>query len=103
MYWNNNTSTAVSGVTTTTDSNAAKADYKGVTNSNAMRSFNGSTSYAAGFCNSKTITIGGITKNGYLGSYGEWYLAWQNKSSIDTALSKIGSVALQSDYYWTST
>lgn len=103
MYWNNNTSTTVSGVTTTTDVNAAKVDYKGVANSNAMRSFDASTSYAAGFCNSKTITIGGITKNGYLGSCGEWYLAWQNKSAIDTALSQIGSVALKNSYYWTST
>ena len=103
MYWNNDDSTVVSGVTTTTDKNMAKVDYKGVVNSNAMRSFDASTSHAAGFCNSKTITIGGITKNGYLGSCGEWYLAWQNKSAIDTALSKIGSDALQNSYYWTST
>ena len=46
---------------------------------------------AAKYCYNNTLTINGTTKHGYLGGCGEWYLAWQNKSAINTALYEIGS------------
>lgn len=103
MLWNNDGRTVVPNVTTTKNRSVAEVDYKGKDNSDAMREFDNSTSYAAGFCNSKTLTVNGVSKNGYLGSGGEWQLVLRNSSEINSALSAIGSIALQNDTYWTST
>lgn len=104
-YWDSNYSSngEISGILTTTDATTAKTDYAGASNTDKIRAVQSATNQAAGYCYSKTLTIGGVTKHGYLGSCGEWYLAWQNKSAIDTALQNIGSQALKSNYYWTST
>jgi hypothetical protein len=105
MRWDSDYSSngEISGILTTTDTTTAKTDYAGVSNTDKIRAKQSATSQAAGYCYSKTLSISGVTKHGYLGACGEWYLAWQNKSAIDSALTKIGSQTLQEEYYWTST
>lgn len=92
----------VSGVTTTTSSSTAKADYKGVSNSAAIVAKYGKfTDYAAGWCQNFSFKNG---KKGYLGSCGEWQEAYNNKAEIDACMSLIGGTAIATDYYhWTST
>ena len=101
MTWANNTSTQLPSVTTTTSADDAKADYAGRNNTAAIVSYLGSASSAAAVCQAYTFKNG---KSGYLWSAGEAYAAYQNKSAIDTALSKIGATAMNtSSYHWTST
>lgn len=92
----------VSGVTTTTNTTTAKADYQGVSNSAAIvAKYGNSTDYAAGWCQNYTFKNG---KKGYLGSCGEWQEAYNNKSEIDACMSLIGGTAINtSSYHWTST
>lgn len=92
----------ISGVTTTTNSTTAKADYQGVSNSQAIvTKYGNSTDYAAGWCQNYTFKNG---KKGYLGSCGEWQEAYNNKSEIDACMSLIGGTAIDTRaYYWTST
>lgn len=92
----------ISGVTTTTNSTTAKADYQGVSNSQAIvTKYGNSTDYAAGWCQNYTFKNG---KKGYLGSCGEWQEAYNNKSEIDACMSLIGGTAINtSDYHWAST
>ena len=42
-------------------------------------------------------------KTGYLGAFGQWKLAYNNKTAVDSAMSRIGGTALTSNYYWSST
>lgn len=93
---------SVSGVTTTTNTSTAKADYKGVQNSAAIVSkYGNSTDYAAGWCQNYTFKNG---KKGYLVSCGEWQEAYNNKSEIDACMSLIGGTVIkENDYHWTST
>ena len=101
MAWASNTSTQLPSVTTTTSETDAKADYAGQNNTAAIVSYLGSASSAAAVCQAYTFKNG---KSGYLWSAGEAYAAYQNKSAIDTALSKIGATAMNtSNYHWTST
>ena len=101
MAWASNTSTQLPSVTTTTSESGAKADYAGQNNTAAIVSYLGSASSAAAVCQAYTFKNG---KSGYLWSAGEAYAAYQNKSAIDTALSKIGATAMNtSNYHWTST
>lgn len=92
----------ISGVTMTTNSTTAKADYQGVSNSQAIvTKYGNSTDYAAGWCQNYTFKNG---KKGYLGSCGEWQEAYNNKSEIDACMSLIGGTAINtSAYHWTST
>lgn len=88
---------SVSGVTTTTNTSTAKADYKGVQNSAAIVSkYGNSTDYAAGWCQNYTFKNG---KKGYLGSCGEWQEAYNNKSEINVCMFLIGGTAIATDYY----
>lgn len=87
----------VSGVTTTTDSSTAKVDYKGIENTNAIvNHFGDSTDYSAGYCNNYTFPNG---QKGYLGALGEWQIAYENKSEVDTCLALISPTCSMEDMY----
>ena len=95
--------TAVSGIVTTTYSSAAKVDYAGEANSSIVRGLTSGETNAFNWAYSNTITVNRTTLYGYLGALGEWQTAYNNKSSIDSALSKIGGTAIETSYRWTST
>lgn len=96
--------TTISGIVTTTDSSIAKTDYAGEANSAAVRSATSGETNAFNWAYGETVTVNGTTLYGYLGGGGEWQTAYNNKSSIESALSKIGGTAMQTSYgYWTST
>ena len=87
-----------------TDSSRAKLDYDGKFNTDKIiASLGSSTSNAAGWCRSKSITVNGSVRYGYLPSLGEWQTAYNNKSQVDSALSKIGGTAMLTGYHWAST
>ena len=96
--------TTISGITTTSDAATAKTDYEGETNTIKIRNQLGSgNAPAADYCRGRSYTVNGTTLYGYLGALGEWQTAYNNKSSIDSALSTIGGTAMLTSYYWTST
>ncbi len=97
--WSSDTSTTFPCVTTT-DSSSAKADYAGQSNTDAIASSLIAQSSAAANCKAYIFKNG---KSGYLWSLGEAYMAYQNASAIDTALSKIGATAMNLQEHWTST
>lgn len=95
--------TTISGITTITDSNTAKTDYAGESNTTGIINQLESAP-AAKYCRGRSCTVNGTTLYGYLGAMGEWWTAYNNKSSIDSALSKIGGEAININYqHWTST
>lgn len=98
MIWSSNTSSLVDGILTTTDATEAKTDFAGQANTELMLATD--TSGAGYSCANYTFPNG--TK-GYLPALGEWDIAYQNKSAIDTAMTLIGGTALGSNYYWSST
>lgn len=102
--WDNSYSTngVISGCFATDDTNTAKTDYAGVTNTNAIAAV-ASGGEAAKHCRSCSKTINGSTVYGYLGACGEWNVAYANKSDITAMMSAIGGTALQENYYWSST
>ena len=82
----------------------AKLDYDGNSNTDKIISALGSSEdIAAGWCRSKSINIGGENRKGYLPALGEWQTAYNNKSQVDSALSKIGGTAMPIGYHWAST
>ena len=93
--WSSNTSTAIPGVTTTTDENAAKADYAGEENSAAVLA-SGLAGTAFSFADDR---------GGYLPSCGEMDQIRLNVTNINTALALIGGTQLDfaSRDYWSST
>ena len=96
--------TTVSGIKTTTNSDIASLDYAGEANSSVARSLTSGETNAFNWAYSNTITVNGTTLYGYLGALGEWKTAYNNKSAINSALSKIGGTAINTNgYYWTST
>lgn len=96
--------TEISGIVTTTNTNTAKTDYAGESNTTKIINYLGSgNAPAAEYCRSRSCTVNGITLYGYLGAYGEWQTAINNKSAIDSALKKIGGTAMKINYHWTST
>lgn len=77
----------------------AKTDYDGRENTRYMMGYDKSQS---GYCCSNYVFPNG--KIGYLGSAGEWYIAYTYKNEIDAAMSVIGGNPISSDSpYWTST
>lgn len=89
-------------MTAISDNTQAKADYKGVENTTNIMKLQSSTSYAAGWCNAFTFPDG--KTKGHLPSLGEFWEVYQNKSLVDTALSKCGGTAINTSYYhWCST
>ena len=105
-YWERS-GTEISGIVTTTDKSAAKIDYAGESNTTKIINQLGSgNASAANYCKGRSCTVSGTTLYGYLGAAGEWQTAYDNKSSIDSALSKIGGTAMKTGtdvYHWTST
>ena len=96
------TGTVIDGVSTS--DLVAYYDYFGESNTDAIITKYPSGSFAANYCRGRSCTVNGTTLYGYLGAYGEWKTAYNNKSSIDNALSKIGGTAINtSDHHWTST
>jgi hypothetical protein len=99
----------ISGIGTTIHSSAAKNDYEGKTNCPKIGSqleSVGANSPAVDICGRNNYSINGIRSYGYLGALGEWQTAYNNKSSINSALSKIGGTAMKkesTDRYWSST
>jgi hypothetical protein len=76
-------------------------DYAGQSNTAAMISAYGNKeAEAAGYCNNFIFPNG---KKGYLGSAGEWQIAYNNKAEIQACLSKVGGSAIANDYHWSST
>ena len=103
-YWERS-GTEISGIVTTSDSNTAKTDYAGESNTTKIINQLGSgNAPAAEYCRGRSCTVNGTTLYGYLGALGEWQTAYNNKSSIDSALSKIGGTAMKTgNYHLTST
>ena len=95
----------VSEIITTADSTMAKTDYKGEANTTQIINQLGSgNAPAADYCRERSYTVNGVTLQGYLGALGEWQIAYNNKSAIDSALSKIGGTAISTmTYHWSST
>ena len=98
--------TTVSGITTTTSESTAQKDFDGkaqtTTIINALKGTNDGYvdgAPAAEYCRAYTFPDG---STGYLGAAGEWQAALDNKSAIESALSKCGGESL-SNYCWTST
>ena len=103
-YWERS-GTEISGIATTSNSDTAKTDYLGESNTTKIINQLGSgNAPAAEYCRGRSCTVNGTTLYGYLGALGEWQTAYNNKSSIDSALSKIGGTAIDTlDFHWTST
>lgn len=104
MQWGGS-KTTISGIVTTTTKSTALTDYAGEANTTKIINQLGSgNAPAADYCRSRSCTVNGTTLYGYLGASGEWQTAYNNKSSIDSALSKIGGTAMNtSSFHWTST
>ena len=88
-------------MTAISDRTAAKADYNGSGNTANIMKLQSSTAYAAGYCNAFTFPNG--KAKGFLPSWGQLNLAYQNKAAVDAALSKCGGTAMFGGYYWSST
>lgn len=85
-------------------SSEINTDYAGESNTTKIIDEIGSRAEAANYCRGKSCTVNGTTLYGYLGALGEWRTAYNNKSSIDSAFSKIGGVGITtSTNHWTST
>ena len=96
--------TDVPGLSNITNNTEARLDYNGSSNTDKIISSLGSNiKIAAGWCESKSITVGGEIRKGYLPALGEWQTAYDNKSQVDSALSKIGGTAIPNNYHWSST
>ena len=97
--------TSISGIKTTTNMSTAKTDYAGQSNTTKIINQLGSSKYsAAKYCRDRSCTVNGTTLYGYLGALGEWQTAYNTKSSINSALSKIDGTAMKTDnFHLTST
>ena len=96
--------TTVSGIVTTAYSSTALTDYAGEANSSVVRGLTSGENNAFNWAYGETVTVNGTTLYGYIGACGEWQTAYNNKSSIDSALSTIGGTAMDTtNYHWTST
>ena len=95
--------TDVPGVTNISSS---ASDYNGQSNTSAIRAAATSESVsnnAAHYCYSQTASINGSAVHGYLPAIGELRDAYNNKSTVDSAMSLIGGTAMPTDYYiWSS-
>ena len=100
--------TDVSGLTNYSDSSQAITDFNGESNTSIIREA-ASNEYAynnaAHYCYNQTVSISGRgTVHGYLPALGELQVAYNNKSLVDSTLSKIeGTAILTNDYLLSST
>ena len=91
-------------MTAISDATAAKADYNGSGNTANIIKMQPSTAYAAGYCNSFTFPDG--KTKGFLPSLGQLNLAYQNKATVNAALTACGGTAMDEgtyNNYWSST
>ena len=102
-YGGYNKDLSATAVTTSTQA-TAQADYRGEQNTtNIINALAGiSDGYVTGApaaeaCRAK---FGGL---GYMGALGEWQEAYNNKSAVDSMMTKISGTAITNSYYWTST
>lgn len=92
------------GIVITDDSDTAKLDFAG--NGNTTKIISALSGYNDGYVTGSpaaTACRSAFNGKGYMGSLGEWYEAYKQKSLIDSMMSKIGGTALGSNQYWTST
>ena len=98
----------ITGIVTTTSQSEALLDNDGAGNTPKIieqctgYTYNGVTGVpAAEYCAGYTFPNG---KTGYLGALGEWKVAYDNKTKINSAMSLIGGTSFPfDDNYWTST
>ena len=95
--------TTVSGIVTILNFSIVKTDYAGEANSAIVRGLTSGENNAFNWAYDNTITVNGTTLYGYIGACGEWWTAYNNKSSINSALSKIGGTAMLTGWHWAST
>lgn len=100
--------TDVSGLTNYDDSSQAVTDFNGESNTSIIReaaSGENDSNGAAYYCYNQTVSISGRgTVHGYLPALGELQAVYNNKSSVDNAMSLIGGTAMPTDYWlWSST
>lgn len=91
--------TDVSGILSASSASQASTDYAGQNNTDLMISSDSSgttSNNSAKYCQAQTITVNGRTVNGYLPSAGELADMWNNKSTIENALTTIGSQTITS-------
>lgn len=106
LLWGGGYGNTISGVVKTSTQSTAQSDYSGESNTTKIINQLGSgNAPAADYCRGRSCTVNGTTLHGYLGAAGEWWTAYNNKSAIDSALSKIGGTAMYvgTNYHWTST
>lgn len=103
ISWSKN-SILVNNVFTATDIQLAYIDFGGKKNTEAIVSQLGlSNSEAVNYCNNYT-TEGFTAGSWYLPSFGQWEVAYYNKSAINAAIAKTTGSAINEDSeYWTST
>lgn len=95
-----NSKIASSSLTTLNTEETAKADFDGTGNTEILLSDYGSvTTESAGYCAAYTFPNG---ESGYLGSAGEWNIAFKYKDEIDAIMTLFGGDELKTSY-WTST
>lgn len=84
---------------------ASSKDFDGNSNTTKIiKAYGSGNATAADYCRSKSITVDGVARYGYLPSAAEIQIAYNNKKEVDTALSKINGKAMStSKYSWTST
>lgn len=88
-------------LTAYSSSSEAITDFSGSSNTAAMISdYGNDSSEAAGYCANFTFPNG---EEGYLGSAGEWQAAYDNKSAIETCMSKAGGTAIDLSQHFSST
>lgn len=93
--------TRISDIVTTTDSAVAALDFQGQHNTEQIISQLGAgNAPAAEYCANYIFPNG---QTGYLGAAGQWSIAYNNKTEIDTCISLIGGTAISTIYYRTST
>lgn len=87
-------------MTAISNSIAAKADYEGAKNTANIIKLQPSKHHAVGYCNAFTFPDG--KTKGFMPSLGQLWIAYQNKTAVEDALSACGGDAMYR-YYWSST
>lgn len=100
--------TDVDGLTNYDSSGKARTNFNGENNTSIIREATPSedaSNNAAHYCYNQTISIDGRgTVHGYLPALGELQAAFNNKSAVDSAMSKIGGAVMPTgNYSWSST
>ena len=98
----------IAGIVTTSTTATALLDFDGYGNTTKIieqlagytDSYGTVGAPAAEACAAYTFPNG---KMGYMPALGEWQLAFNNKTEVDSAMSLIGGTAIEEAYYWSST